>query len=321
MELKFSVKEKALESEKNQFKTKAMEFEKIFKKNRKNDGQLKEELTKAKSQLSINKQSFDRVMFNLQNENQTLKENLSFQLNELNNQISVLTRENTTTKSQLTTAEEEREAFKGINEKLNQKLEEFKTLTGELDQLKNDHQNAQMRVKELEYESTSFGDWKDLSKASHSRMNNMSDLEKEVERLRNTNKSLHDSLGNKLLLEEQVHDLESRLSRNEKQNVDQIGLKVLVDSLEKELRDWKQLGVDYSNKNSANNPINLRNYIEKLLHRDLINASEKSDVSSVKSNIQGQIGELKNVSRRCRCSWKLRLIKKNCFLSSKMTHQ
>lgn len=294
--MKFSAKEKALESEKTHFKNKAAEFEKILKKNRKNENQLKEEVLKAKNQLSINKQAYDRQLFNLQNENEGLKESLSYNVNELNNQISQFTRDNASIKSQLATSEEERESLKAVNESLKEKLEEFKSLKGELDQMKVDHQNAQMKVKELEYDISSFGDWKSLSKASQSRLQNMSDLEKEVERLRQTNKNLHGSLGNKLLLEEQVHDLEARLKRHEASNADQIGLKVQVDALDKELKDWKQLGVDYAQKGAANNPINLRTYIEQLLHRDLFLMSEKSNVSTEKSNIQGQMGELRNVS-------------------------
>lgn len=88
MELKFNVKEKALESEMNQYKNKAAEYVKILKKNRKNDGELKEELTKVKNQLNMSKQAFDQKLFNLQNESEALKENFSFQLNDLNNHIS-----------------------------------------------------------------------------------------------------------------------------------------------------------------------------------------------------------------------------------------
>lgn len=296
MELKFSAKEKAINGEKEQFKHKAGEYERILKKNRKNESQLKEELVKAKNALSISKQDFDRQMFNLQNENESLKETLSYKVNELNNQISLLSRENAEIVAQFTTSEEEREAFKINNESLKEQLEEFKTMKAELEQQKIEHQNAEMRIKELEYEVNSFGDWKDLSKASHSRMNSMCDLEKEVERLRKTNKNLHDSLGNKLLLEEQVHDAEERLKRYEQTSQDQIGLQVQVENLDKELKDWKQLGLDYTQKGAANNPINLRSYIEKLLHRDLLLMSEKSNVSTEKSNIQSQLGELKDVS-------------------------
>lgn len=296
IELKFTAKEKAFESEKNQLKHKVNEYEKIFKKNRKNEGQVKNELMKATIQLNINKQTFDRQLFNLQNENEALKENLSFKLNELNNQISQLSRENAKVTSQFATSEEERLTLQDLVESLKNKLEEYKGVKNVLEQEKIDHQNAQMRVKELEYEVSSFGEWKDLSKASHLRLHNMSDIEKEIDRLRNTNKNLHDSLGNKLLLEEKVHDLEARLKRNECSNNDLIGLKVQVEALDKELKDWKQLGVDYSQKGSANNPINLRTYIEKLLHRDLLLMSEKTNVSTEKSNIQGQLGELKNVS-------------------------
>lgn len=302
-ELKFSAKEKALESEKNQFKNKAAEFERILRKNRKNESTLKEELVKAKNQLSISKQAYDQQLFTLKNENQAMKENFNFQSNDLNNKISQLTRECTEVKSNYETSEEERKTLKALSEKLQEQLEEFKNIKSEREQLELDHQNAEMKIKQLEYEISSFGDWKDLSKASHTRMHNMCDMEKEVERLRNTNKNLHDSLGNKLLLEERVHDLEARLKRFEQSNVDQIGLKVQLEALEKELKDWKKLGVDYAQKNSANNPINLRTYIEKLLHRDLLLMSEKSNVSTEKSNIAGQVGELKNVSFVTKFLW------------------
>lgn len=296
MELKFSAKEKALESEKNQVKHKAAEYERILKKNRKNEGQLKEQLVRANNQLNINKQAFDQKLFSLQNENEALKESLSFKQNELNNQISHLRRENNELSSRFATSEEERETLKVVNERLQIQLDEFNTLKSELEQERIDRQNADMKVKQLEYEVSSYGDWKDLSKASHARLHNMSDIEKEVERLRRTNKNLHESLGNKLLLEEQVNDLEARLKRQIGSSSEQIGLKVQVDALEKELKDWKRLGVDYSAKGSANNPINLRTYIEKLLHKDLLLVSEKSNVSTEKSNFQSQLSDLKDVS-------------------------
>lgn len=294
--MKFTAKEKALESEKNHFKNKATEFERVLKKNRKNENMLKEEAMKVKNQLNISKQAFDRQLFTMQSENERLKETLNYNLNELNNKISELTRQNTSIRSQFDTCEEERDTLRAINVSMKDKLDELASLKSELEQIKIDHQNATMKIKELEYEVSSYGDWKDLSKASHTRMHNMSDLEKEVERLRQTNKSIHDSLGNKLLLEEQVHDLQARLKRTEGSHDDVIGLKVQIEALDKELKDWKQLGVDYAQKSAANNPINLRTYIEQLLHKDLLLVSEKSNVNTEKSNIQGQLGELRNVS-------------------------
>lgn len=49
-----------------------------------------------------------------------------------------------------------------------------------------------MRIGELENEV------KELSKAAHSRLQVMSEMEKELKRLRNTNKNLNDSAGSKL---------------------------------------------------------------------------------------------------------------------------
>lgn len=296
MELKFNAKEKAIESECTHFKTKAAEYEKLFKKNRKNDNILKEENLKLKNQLSIAKQTFDQQIFELNCKNESLRETISFQKNDLMNQISALEMKNVELSSQLSTVEEECKSFKNLSEKLKEQLEEFKGLKTELDKERVDAQEAQLKLKELEYEVKSYGDWKDLSRASHSRLNNMSDLEKEVERLRTTNKNIHDSLGNKLLLEEQVHDLEVRLKRSDASSTQQIEFKVQLESAVKELKEWKQLGSDYSSKSIANNPINLRHYIEQLLHRDLQLMSEKSNVSTEKSSIQSHLSEKENVS-------------------------
>jgi len=296
MQLKADSREKSLESEMNQSKNKATELERILKKNRNNEKTLKEELVKAKNQVNLQKQTLDKQVYKLQKENADLSETLSWKMNELNNKIGQLTRENEQFVSQLSTNEEELLAIKTQNESLQQRLDEFKTLKSELEKEKNDHQNAAMKVKELEYEVGSFGDWKNLSRASQSRMNNMSDMEKEVQRLRTSSKNLHDSLGNKLLLEEQVHNLEERLKRHEMSSDELVGVKVKVEALERELKDWKQLGVDYCQKGDACNPINVRSYIDSLHHRDLLLVSERSSVSSEKSTIQNQFSELKNVS-------------------------
>lgn len=296
MELKFNTKEKAIESECNHYKHKATEYERLFKKNRKNENILKEENVKLKNQLSLSKQTFDQKLFELQNTNETLKENLSYQTNELTNQISQLQMKTSELTAKLSTTEEECETYKNLTEKLKQQLEEFKDLKAELDQERVNSQEARMKIKELEYEVNSYGDWKDLSKASHSRLNNVSDMEKELDRLRYAHKNHYDSLGNKLLLEEKVYDLEARLKRYEQSNAEQIEYKVKLEASEKELNEWKQVGKDHVTKGLSINPINLRSCIEKLLHRDLLLMSEKSDVSTEKSTFQTRISEMENVS-------------------------
>lgn len=258
---------------------------------------MKEELVKFRNQLSIQKQNFDSKMFDLQNENESLKENISYVKNDLNNRISELTRENTEISSHILTVEEELDSVKTLNKDLKQNLEEYKSLKTELEQEKIKHQNAALKIKELEYEVNSYGDWKDVAKASQSRMSTMSEMEKDVGRLRQTNRNLHDSIGNKMLLEEQVYSLQTQVEHYEKANVELITAKTQFESLEKELKDWKQLGTDFVQKGAANNPINVRTYIEQLLHRDLLLVSEKSNVSSEKSTVQNQLSELKNVSK------------------------
>lgn len=297
MELKFAAKEKSLESEMVQFKNKAGEYERILKKNRKNENQLKEDLVKANNQLLLQKQSYDQAIFKVQNENKGLQETLNYKTNALQNKISEITRELNDIKSHHDTSNEELKSLREINEDLAGKLSEYTTIKNDLEQEKIKYQEAASQLKKLEYEANSSSDWKEVEKASASRMLSMSEIEKEITRLREVNRNLNDSLGNKLLLEEQVHSLTTRLERYEKINEDQIVIKSKMSALEKELIDWHQLGVDFVPKGCSPNPINVRSYIEKLLHRDLQLVSEKSDVSSEKSTILSEMSDYKMVSR------------------------
>lgn len=183
-----------------------------------------------------------------------------------------------------------------MNEDLVGKLAEYTTIKNDLEQEKIKYQEAASLIKTLEYEANSSSDWKAVEKAAASRMLSMTEIQNEISRLRQVNRNLNDSLGNKLLLEEQVHSLSTRLQHYEKINEDQIVIKSKMNALEKELIDWHQLGVDFVPEGYAPNPINVRSYVEKLLHRDLQLVSEKSDVSSEKSTILTEMSELKMVS-------------------------
>lgn len=295
LELKYNNKEQTLEKEKNHYKHKATEYEKVLSKNRKKENAYKDEIVKTKNQVNVQKQQYDDAIFRLQSDNERFQQEMRSEKNDSSNTIGQLRRKNESLLSHLTTAEEQLEVVRGINEDMKQKLIDHEALKGQLEQESHQLQSALSRIKELEFEIGSFGDWKDLSKANHSRMNSLSELDKEVIRLRQTNKNLHDSLGNKLLLEEQVHDLEARLKKYEQSNDDAVTLRVQMESLDKELKDWKQLGSDYCQKNVANNPINVRSYIEQMLHRDLMLSNEKSSATNEKSSIQSQMLEMQNV--------------------------
>lgn len=277
-------------------KNKTTEIERILKKNRKNEHQLKEDLVKANNQLLLQKQSFDQAIFKIQNENTGLKESLNYKTNTLQNKISEITRELNEIKVRHETSTKELESLREINEDLVGKLAEYTTIKNDLEQERIKYQEAASQIKKLEYEANSSSDWKEVEKASATRMLSMSDIEKEITRLREVNRNLNDSLGNKLLLEEQVHSLSTRLERYEKINEDQIVIKSKMSALEKELIDWHQLGVDFVPKGCAPNPINIRSFIEKLLHRDLQLVSEKSDVSGKNTTILNEMSDLKMVS-------------------------
>lgn len=57
-------------------------------------------------------------------------------------------------------------------------------------------------------------------------MCSLPDIEKELARVKQENKNLRDALGNKLLLEEQVFDLKTRLEKYDEISTDTVALKV-----------------------------------------------------------------------------------------------
>lgn len=295
MELKFLAKEKSLESDLSRYKAKAEEFEKLVKKNRKNEQQLKTDAIKATNQLREVKQTYDQTLFKLQSENQQLKESLNYKTNSLQNKISELSRELAETKSFSEATKVELKSLQETNKELLEKLDENKEAKKELEKAKLNYQEAEMKIKALEYEVNSFGDWKEVEKTSLSRMTSATHNEKEVQRLTQIVKNLQSAIGNKMLLEERAYSYETRVEHFEKEREKFIDLEVKVNALEKELADWKKIGDDFVSEGYAPNPINVRSYIERLLHRDLQLASEKTNISSEKSTVNCEVNELKTV--------------------------
>jgi mitotic spindle assembly checkpoint protein MAD1 len=117
-------------------------------------------------------------------------------------------------------------------------------------------------------------------------------MEKEVARLREESKKLHEVIGNKLLLEEQVADLKSRLERVSKDDVDTVTLKVQIKNFERELADWRNVATEFLPQKSSITPMVLRSHIQEILQKDLIMTSEKSSNKTEKCEIEKKLEEL-----------------------------
>ncbi|XP_037932082.1 mitotic spindle assembly checkpoint protein MAD1-like [Teleopsis dalmanni] len=106
---------------------------------------------------------------------------------------------------------------------------------------------ANTKIKDLESQIASYEDWKDITKNNHARLSSFPDIEKEVEFLRGKNKSLHELIGDKLLLEEQVYGLKTQLKIEDPE-----------DTLSKSVKIEAEAPGEIFNEN-----INNKNYNEK----------------------------------------------------------
>ncbi|EDW02211.1 mitotic spindle assembly checkpoint protein MAD1 [Drosophila grimshawi] len=184
-------------------------------------------------------------------------------------------------------------------ERIRVRHDEYKASAAKYEQLHADYQlqeqslsTANARIKELEYEIESYADWKEVTKTSQARLLSVPELQAEVDRLRTHNKHLNTLIGEKLLLEEQVHDYKTRLDREEGARAEAAALQVKLTHVEQELKEWVKVAQDHCLANTLVSPMALRTRIEQLLQADIIRAAEKGHSESEAKQLQSKLREL-----------------------------
>lgn len=275
---------------------KVSDMEKHLASIRKREQHQREELTRVKNDMNSMKQRYEERIEDMEKENHDLMEDYHIEKSEMTNELSDMNRRLTETEEMLKTLEHERETLNEMCEELQLKSYKYDDIERDLDVERQKTSKLESKIKELEYEIASYGEWKNTSKASQTRLINISDLEKENERLRQEAKNLRDTVGNKLLLEEQVFDLKTRIENSEKSSSEVTTLKAQLVSMEIELKNWRSIASDHCPANVPVTPPALRNHLEDILQKDLILSNEKSCSKNEKKSMQEQVTELKTVS-------------------------
>lgn len=296
MKIMYSGKLVGLEKQLKQSEARQKDLDKHLNAMRKREQVSRDDLSKAKNLLSAQKTNFDEKINQLESLNCELEDNLRMTKHEFNNEISDLQRTVTELEQNLLSVQEELEAVQTVNETLSEKADSFDELQKRFEVELQKLSTAQLQIKDLEYQIASHDEWKEISKTSQAKISNIPDLEKELLRLRKENKNLRDAMGNKLLLEERVFDLQSRLTRYENNNSSSETFKVQIQAMEQELKDWKSVAEDHCLPNAPVNPVTLRSRFEQILQKDLLLTSEKSNGKCEKDSLQSQNEELLNVS-------------------------
>ncbi|XP_040159270.1 mitotic spindle assembly checkpoint protein MAD1 [Anopheles arabiensis] len=273
---------------------KVTDLEKHLQLVRKREHVAKQDLNKVRTQLQQLKTEADGRQFELRQALQRLEQKYDSDTGELNTEIRDLTTQVNDLEQQLTLAQDELDTTREINDTLQSKADAYDQTKRELEATQDRLAEAESRVKTLEYEVGSYEDWKSLSKVSADRLANTTELEKETVRLKDQLKNLQSLIGDKLLLEEQVASSQARLKDLEQKDALSAALEVRVKELERELVEWRQLGKDYTPKESLVSAKTVRNRIEQILQKDLVLANEQSSVQTEKHQIQGRIEELQS---------------------------
>lgn len=245
-----------------------------------------------KNELAKQKQNYEEVVNTLRKTNRDVENNAREVVHELNTQISTLTLEVTQLRTQIESMQDELDTLRVRNEELNETVKESNTLSSQLENERYQLESTQRRVKELEAEVSSYSEWKNLSKVFQTRLAKVTDLERDCERLMRDNKNLHETIGNKLLLEEQVHDLKTRLELQTKKGDTNIDLETKFNVIEQELKQWKKMADEFCASNTVPTPLLLRSYIDKIQKEHLVLASDAGIATLEKASIGDQMYEL-----------------------------
>lgn len=181
-----------------------------------------------------------------------------------------------------------------------QQLDKYRDKAKQFDEIKVTHEKQQqeldaanVRIKQLECQIESYQDWKEIMQKSNLKLMSIQEKDKEIEHLTATNKRLQELVGNKLLLEEQVHDLKTRLEREEGARNELVSLQVKLSHTEEELKEWVRVAQDHCLPNMLVSPFALRARIEELLQNDLIMASEKTCNKTENKGLEVDLKEFK----------------------------
>ncbi|XP_030380672.1 mitotic spindle assembly checkpoint protein MAD1 [Scaptodrosophila lebanonensis] len=285
-------KSSALKEQCDYTSAKMSELEKHLQVVRKREHTAKQEVNRALADLAQQKNKYEQMINQLKQEKLHQEEDARDVQSCINNELSEYRRLFERTDMEL-------QATRNGMERMRRRHDEYKIRAAAFDDLKlsyekqqNELNMANSRIKELEFEIASYNDWKEVTKTSQARLLSVPDMQAELERLRANNRHLHSLIGNKLLLEEQVHDYKARLDKEEGGRAEAASLQVKLSHVEQELKEWVKVAQDHCLPNTLVSPLALRSRLEQLLREDIVRVAEKSSSESDTKHLQTMVREL-----------------------------
>uniref|UniRef100_A0A1I8PIN8 Mitotic spindle assembly checkpoint protein MAD1 n=1 Tax=Stomoxys calcitrans TaxID=35570 RepID=A0A1I8PIN8_STOCA len=272
---------------------KIQDLEKHMQLLRKREHAAKQEALKAQNELQQQKHGYEDMILKLQRAKHDIEENARLIQNSMANELSEYKRHAEKIELELELSCDELESLRHQLDDFRARASGFEDLKLQHEKLNHDYENSNQRIKELEFEIASYADWKEITKNSQDRLLSIPNMDKELERLRSNNKHLQELLGNKLLLEEQVFDLRSRLEKEEGGRSEAVTLQVQLKHAQEEIKEWTKVAQDHCSPNTLVSPLALRARIEELLKNDVLMASEKGTKASESKCLESELLDYK----------------------------
>ncbi|CAG5055659.1 unnamed protein product [Parnassius apollo] len=256
---------------------------------RKREQELKDEHSEALKEFQESKSKWEKDKADFQKQIADLKDKLLEANVSSKDQISEMKKDMDELLQALEGAQSEVEMLKKEVAKQTNRAEQCTSLRTQLEKQTFELQEVTNKLKELEYERDSYKDWQQQAKTAQKRLSNMAELEKEVIRLRASERCLRDAVCNKLLLEEQVHLLTTRVEALQPVQQELHEAKVKMASLESSLEEWKNAarahGVDSARA--------LSSVLESALSNQLTAVASHSEAQSQMAQLTEEIATVK----------------------------
>lgn len=293
LELNYKHKIDQLTSEMQHKTTKIDDLEKHTKALRKSERKHREIAVKAQTELDTYKTEADERYFSLEQEYEDFQTSARATEYEYSQEVSELNRALNEEQMSMERMHAELSQLQTRNAELERRNTDVDAIKTALESEQQQRMLAESKIKDLEYELAGYGEFQNLAKVTKERMNRFDEMEREVERLTSKNKQLYELIGGKLLMEEQIYDLKSRLENADKEREELVQLRVKVQALETELEEWQKLSADYIPNDFNPGPMALRRKIDDILQKDLQIADDSATAKSDRALMECEKDEMK----------------------------
>lgn len=293
LELTYTHKIDQLTKETEHKTEKVDELDKLTKQLRKTERKHREAATKAKTDLNNYKTEADLRYYALEQEFDEFQVHSRTTEIDYTQEISELNRALNEEQMSVQMLQGEIAQLKTVNASFEKRQADVDSIKESLESEQNKLILAESKIKDLEYQLAGYGEFQDLAKATKDRLNRYDEMERENERLTTKNKQLYDLIGGKLLMEEQIYDLKSRLENADKEREELVTIRVNFEAMEKELEEWKKLAADYIPNDFHPGPMSLRRKIDDILQKDLQIANDSAVAKSERALMECENDEMK----------------------------